>query len=156
MVKVITVLVVTFVVASGAGAQTLTQVQNWNLGLNNDIGLSGAGGSASSLQGLTTLNTQSLGSGLTAMGTQNFGTVLLQSASTGQDQDQAADLILQATPLVQSLDGLGTGSLMSLGQSSSLGTISTPFANTSAPLGISSSGIPWDTQKVGGLGKPWQ
>ncbi len=156
MVKVITVLVVALAFVSGAAAQTLTQGQNWSIGLNNQVDMSGAAGSASSIQGLTTLTGQDLTSSLGATGTQSFSSALTQIGSIGEDEEQTADLLLQAAPFMQIMDGLGTGSLLDLGSLSTTGTISTPFSDTPAPLGISTGAIPWDTEKTGGLGKPWQ
>jgi hypothetical protein len=155
MVKVITVLIVALAVASGAAAQTLTQGQNWNIGLGSQVDISGAAGSANNLQGLTTFNTQSLGSGLGTVGTQSFTSALLQSASINEDQEKTAELLAQASPLVQTMDGLGTGGTFDLGGLSSMGSLSAPYGGSSASLGTLTAGIPWDTSQTGGLGKPW-
>jgi hypothetical protein len=154
MVKVVTFsIIVALVAGTGANAQLLTQSQNWNLGLGSGIDLGGAGGSASTLQGLDVTSLQNLSGGLGTGSTQTFSGAMLQIGS----QYGSNETIDQATPLIQSMDGLGTGLLTngSLLNLTSTGQISSPFSGASSPLGISTASIPWDSQAAGGLPKPW-
>ncbi len=112
---------------SVASGQIDVQWQNWNLGLTNNIVQSGGTGNASTIQGLGTLNIQTVGinpddnGDPLANATQGIGAILFQTGSTNTQGAKASLVQLAGVQGVSTVEV--AGQLLPAGQYQKVGDL---------------------------------